>query len=220
VRTGSVVLPDNVSFDEACVTEPVSCILRGFQAADMKLGDTVLIIGSGFIGLVALQMARLLGAGLVGVSDIADAKLGPAAGYGADFTVNSREQDILEILTEKNQGRKADIVFNSAPAIQAVSQALDLVERGGTIVQFGGTSPEETVPINPYVFITREITFLGTYSSSPAEARSTVDLVAHGKLDVKSLITDHYPLDRIGEAFRNKRSSGDSLKVVIHPNTT
>ncbi|MFW6182076.1 MAG: zinc-binding dehydrogenase [Spirochaetota bacterium] len=217
VRLGALELPPQVTFDEGCVIEPVSCILRALKVAGGSPGDTVLIIGSGFIGLVALQMARLFGAGIVMVTDIMDEKLRLAEELGADLAVHPGKQDVNETLVRENGGRKADLVFVSAPAIQAVSDALHHVERGGTIVQFGGSSPDQTTAINPYTFITRELTYLGTYSSSPADARSTLDLIARGRLHIKPLITDHFPLEQVQEAIEFKRETAASLKVVIHP---
>jgi L-iditol 2-dehydrogenase len=218
VRFGALKLPDHVTFDEGCVIEPVSCILRALQVAAISLGDTVLVIGSGFIGLVALQMVRLFGAGKVIVTDIMEEKLRLAADFGADLTIHAGKQDVVEMIKQENEGRKADFVYISAPAIQAVRDALDFVERGGTIIQFGGSNPDQTVAINPYSFITRELTYFGTYSSSPVDARNTLRLIAQGRLDVKSLISDHFLLEQVQTAIEFKRNTGESLKVVIHPN--
>jgi L-iditol 2-dehydrogenase len=218
VLFGALKLPDHVTFDEGCVIEPVSCILRALKVASISLGDTVLVIGSGFIGLVALQMVRLFGAGKVIVTDVMEEKLRLAKDFGADLTIHAGTQDVAEMIKQENEGRKADIVYISAPAIQAVHDALDLVERGGTIVQFGVSNPDQTVAINPYSFITRELTYFGIYSSSPADARSTLRLIAQGRLDVKTLISDHFPLTQVQEAIDFKRNTGTSLKVLIHPN--
>jgi L-iditol 2-dehydrogenase len=220
VRIGAIALPDRVTFDEASVIEPASCVFRAIRTASLSIGDTVFVIGAGFIGLVAIQLMKFFGAGRVFASDAVASKLERAEEFGSDMCVDLKEKHVVEKIRDANEGRMADLVMVTAPTLRAVQDALAYVERGGTVIQFGGTPPDGTVPVNPYEFIVRELTYLGTYSSSHIDARATLDLIAQGKLDVKSLITDHFPLRELKEAMDFKRRSSESLKVVIHPNSS
>jgi L-iditol 2-dehydrogenase len=220
VRIGAIQLAPHVSFEEGCVIEPVSCVLSAAKRAGIKLGDTVLIIGAGFMGLVAIQMVRLFGAGLVIVTDTVDGKLKKAEELKADLVMHATSGDVQKQIRENNEGRLADIVLITAPTIRAVQAAIELTERGGTIIQFGGTGPKETVSIVPYDFLVHELNYFGIYSSSHVDTHQTARLIAQGKLHIRSLITDIYPLKRLKEAIDHKRRTPDSFKVVIHPNVS
>jgi L-iditol 2-dehydrogenase len=218
VRIGAIKLPAHVSFEEGCVIEPVSCVLRAVKRAGVRLGDAVLIIGAGFVGLVAVQMMKLFGAGLVMVTDTVDLKLKKAAELSADVTINAAGEDVLRRVREVNEGRRADVTLITAPAIRAVEEGIRLTERGGTVIQFGGTSPHESVPVVPYDFLVNELSYFGIYSSSHVDTHQTAGLIARRKIDVQTLITDIYPLERLKEAIEHKKRTPESFKVVIRPN--
>jgi L-iditol 2-dehydrogenase len=218
VRIGVIPLPAHVSFEEGSVIEPVSCVVSAFGRAGIALGDTVLVVGAGFVGLVAVQIAKLFGAGRIMVTDSVEVKLKKAEDLGADVVIDRGKEEISARVRGENEGRKADIVLNTAPTIEAVSDSITLAERGGTVIQFGGTSPSETVSINPYEMLVSDITYLGTYSSSHLDTRMTAQLIAQGRIDLRSLITDVFPLDQLNAAMERKRRSPESFKVVIHPN--
>jgi len=101
-------------------------------------------------------------------SDSVDIKLGKASELKADAVINCAGKDIGRRIRDLNEGRGADIVLITAPTIQAVRDAVDCAEKGGTIIQFGGSGPAESVSIVPYHFLVSELSYFGAYSSSPS----------------------------------------------------
>ena len=217
VQLDTIVLPDHITFDEGCLIEILSCIWRCLKRAHVHVGDTVFIIGAGFVGLAALQIARIMGARKVFISDLVDFKLRKALEMGADAALNPKKENVSEKLLDLNEGRKADVVMTIAGSIKAVQEGAKLVDRGGTLAQFGPTEQDATFPWAPNDFFYPEISYIPTYSSSPLETREVSHYLFQGELKVAPLISHHFKLDQIAEALALKEKAEDSLKIVVHP---
>jgi L-iditol 2-dehydrogenase len=214
----TIVLPDHVSFDEGCLIEILSCAWRSLKRAGIYHGDTVLIVGAGFVGLAAVQIARIMGAGRILISDLVDFKLELARELGADHTINVGREDVRERLLACNGGRKADTVMTIAGGIRAFEQATALIDRGGTLAHFGPVEQDATFPWAPNDFFYNEIRYVPTYSSSPIDTKEVAHYLFRGDIEVDRLITHHFGLERIADALDAKRHTGDSLKIIVHPN--
>ena len=220
VRTDVIHLPDHVPFEVGCLIEPMATMWRLMTRAGIHGGDAVLVIGSGALGLSALQVAQRMGASIVIVSDRNEWKLRYAQELGADLTVDrSRhtEAELAEQIRSANDGRLADVVVVIPPMVAAVEEGIRLTEKGGRVSQFGPTGPGETLTIDPNHFFFKEITYASSYSSSPLETREVAELIFRGKLKVQHLITHHFRLDQLMEALELKKRAEDSLKIVVHP---
>jgi L-iditol 2-dehydrogenase len=217
VQLDAIVLPDHVSFDEGCLIEILSCVWRCLKRARVHIGDTVFILGAGFVGLAAIQIARILGAKTVFISDPVDFKLKKAVEVGADVAVNPKKESTLDKLLEFNGGRKADIVMTIAGSIKAVQEGAKLVDKGGTLAQFGPTEQDAAFQWVPNDFFYREISYIPTYSSSPLDTREVSHYLFRCELKVAQLISHHFRLDQIAEALSLKEKAEDSLKIIVHP---
>ena len=215
VRTDVLRLPAPVSFEEGSLIEPMACCLRGIKRANLKLGDTVLIMGAGFTGLVHLQLAKILGAGLVIVSDFLDFKLEKAKKLGADIIINPGKEDALEKIKDVNEARGADIVVVTPGSIEALKEAIRLAGKGATLYQYGPTSPEATLSIVPHQFFFSEITFVASYSCSSLETRTILEYIYQKRIDTDGLITHNFDLDQIGQAVKLTAKAKESLKVLV-----
>jgi len=167
----------------------VSALVSAVRRSRVSVTDTVLVMGSGFIGIIAVQLFRIFGSGLVVVVDNVPEKLEQAKRHGADVVIDRDRENVFSRLREVNEGRRADVVFNTAPAIQAAEESVALAEKGGAVVQFGGTSPHESIPIMPYEFIKSELSFIGVYSGSHIDANVVLSLLARKRLAVRDLVT-------------------------------
>ncbi len=145
VDRGVYLLPDEVSFEEATFIEPLACVLRAQRRAQVEPGKTVLVLGSGIGGLLHIHLAGKLGATRVIATDIDEARLRAAARFGADLALNAKE-DIPARLREVNQGRLADSIIVCTGAVTALQQAMECVERGGTILFFAPTDKRIVPP--------------------------------------------------------------------------
>ncbi|MFH1245349.1 MAG: alcohol dehydrogenase catalytic domain-containing protein, partial [Candidatus Omnitrophota bacterium] len=149
VRLGGVYpLPDNVSYEEATFTEPLACVLRGQKIAQMASGKSVLVLGCGVAGLLHVLLAKARGASFVAVTDVVDYRLELARGLGADLAINAQREDVREKFFQYSRGKGADLVVAASGAEVAQKQALQLVEKAGTVLFFAAASEGSTIPLS------------------------------------------------------------------------
>lgn len=216
VDRGVFLLPDELSYEDGVFIEPLACVVRGQRLANLQPGQSVLILGSGISGLLHLLLARTLGAGNIIATDISEYRLQMAREFGADAVIHTKE-DIPARVRDINKGRLADLVVVCAGALAAFTQALQSVDRGGTILCFATTEPGValSVPIND--FWRNEIKLMPSYGNSPLDATVAIELIRSGRVPVGKMITHRLPLDKAGLGFRLVAEGGDSLKVIIEP---
>jgi L-iditol 2-dehydrogenase len=218
VRSGAIKLPDHISFDEGCLIEPLACIWDALKKAPICPGDAVHIIGAGFIGLSALQLARCFSQGPVTISDDIESKLKTAAELGADRVINRKNQDVVDEIGKINEGRGPDIVMVTAPGCGPLAEGISIAGRGGTVIHFGYVGAGETLPVEPYRFMMYQLTLFGTYSASSSATHEVAEVLFNGRIDMAPLISHYFKLDGINRAMELKRSSTEALKVIVHPN--
>jgi L-iditol 2-dehydrogenase len=216
VDRGVFVLPDEVSFDAGVFVEPLACVIRGQRIANLQPGQAVLILGSGISGLLHLLLARTLGAGRIVTTDISAYRLEMARQLGADAVFDARE-DIPVRLREINDDRLADLVIVCTGALSAFKQALQSVDRGGTILCFATTEPGVDLPVPINEFWRNEIKLMPSYGNSPLDATLAIELIRSGRVPVEKMITHRLPLTETGQGFRLVVGGGKSMKVIIEP---
>jgi len=212
---GVYILPEGVSFEEATFVEPLACVIRGQRLSGVKKGRTVLVIGSGISGLLHIQHARMLGAKSVVATDIAPYRLEAAKRFGADCAFDAREYS-PEKLRGINGGLLADVVILCAGAKSAVGQALDSVERGGTVLFFAAAEKDLMLPkpIND-IFWRTEATLTSSYAATSKEHLEALEAIRARKINVKDMITNRFGLAQAGEGFKLVADAGNSIKVII-----
>jgi L-iditol 2-dehydrogenase len=220
VERDIIHLPDHITYEEGALIEPLATMYRLMERSEIKVGDTVLVMGAGILGLSAVQVAQRIGATMVISMDYNDWKLDHAKKLGADLTINRGNhslEEIKQLIRDNNAGRLADLVVVVPPKVSAVEEGIQLTEKGGRISQFGPTGPGDTLTIDPNEFFFREITYASSYSSSPLHTKTVAELLFRGKLKVSHLITHHFKLEQIMEALALKEKAEDSLKIMVHP---
>ena len=217
VEQGIFSLPDEVSFEEATFVEPLACVLRGQKLANLQPRQSVLVIGSGVAGLLHIQLARNSGVDYIMATDIVDYRLEAARKFGADVTVHANEY-IPGCIRQTTGGRLADLVVICSGAESAINQALESVERGGTVLFFAPTEPGISIPISVNdLFWRNEITLTSSYGGSPADYAVALELIRAGKIRIREMITHRMGLAEIGLGFKVVALAQDSLKVIIEP---
>ncbi|MFH1379369.1 MAG: zinc-dependent dehydrogenase [bacterium] len=217
VQQGVLKIPDTVSYDEATFVEPLACVLRGQKIARMNKGKTVLILGSGISGLLHVSAARALGAEHVIATDVIEYRLNAARRFGATEIVSAAD-DVPERIKKCNKGRLADIVIVCAAPLSVYEQALQSVDRGGTILVFSAAQEGSSlpVPIND-VFWRNEITITSSYAGSPADCAEALKWIVNKKINVSQMITHRFPLDETNKGFELVSKGKESIKVIIKP---
>lgn len=217
VEKGVFRLPDAVSYEEGVFVEPLACIIRGQRVANLRRGQSVLVLGSGVSGILHMQLAKFAGAGPVVVTDINEYRLDKARQLGADLAL-AADDDIAASFSQLNGGRLADLVVATTGATGAIADGLAALERGGTFLFFAPTAPGETIDLSVNdLFWRNETTLTSSYGGSPQDYRDALDVISKGKLELTEMITHRLPLDGIEEGFKLVDQARESLKVVVKP---
>ena len=211
------VLPDSISTEAAVIIEPWSCVLSGLKVCNIQPGDTVAVVGAGFMGQGFVHMAPLFGAGKVVALDFSDWRLGKAREFGATHTVNPKREDAVAAMRALNNGRLADTVVVIAPFASAWKQAMDLVEVGGCL-HLGAPLPPGTDWVqdgNKAYF--DQITVTSRYSSDHTDTYSYIRLLEAGRIRADDAISHRFAIEDSAEAFRLLVEAEKSLKIVVYP---
>lgn len=217
VDRGVFLLPDEVSFEEGAFTEPLACVVRGQRLARLAPGQSVFVVGSGMTGLLHVALARTLGAGRVVAMDTIPYRLEAARQFGADAVI-ATEEDVPARLRELNDGRLADLVILCRGAW--LTQALESVERGGTVLIFASTKQDVTIPIPVNeLFFRTEITLISAYAGPPVDSAAALELIRSRSVRVRDMITHRLSLAETGLGFQLVTHPKDqnSIKVIIEP---
>ena len=217
VDRGVLPIPDHVSDEAAAFTEPLACVYRGQRRAGLQPGQSVLVIGSGLAGLLHVMLARALGAGKILASDLVESRLEAALQLGAEAAILATD-DVPARVRELNGGLLADLVIVCTGALPALKQALESVERGGTVLVFAPTDPgvDLPVPVND-VFFRNDITMTTTYAAAPSDLAAALELISAGRVRVEHMISHRLGLADAGLGFKLTAEARDSLKVIIQP---
>ena len=212
VRQGNIVeIGDSVSFPEAAIAEPLSCVYNSFERCHTQPGDSVLVIGAGPIGLMHAKMHKLAGAGLVMIHDLNESRLEICKREDPSFETVGPDRP-TERIRELTSGRGADIVITAASSAATQQLAFGVAAMNGRVIFFGGLPKgQEMVSLDTNVIHYRMITVTGTSRQSLRQYRTCLRLIAQGTLDVRGVITSTMPLDQAHEAMQ-KVIRGEGLK--------
>lgn len=216
VDRGVYLLPENMSFEEGTFIEPLGCVLRGQRLANIKPGQSILVIGSGISGLLNINLARALGAGRIIATDINKYRLDAALRFGADAVIHASE-NVSKRVRELNEKRLADCVIICTGAMPAINQALQSVDHGGTILFFAVPEPGINVSIPITDFWRNEIKIMTSYGASPADLAIALELIYSQRVHVKEMITHRLSLSEAGLGFKLVSEAKESIKVIIEP---
>ncbi|MBL7066120.1 MAG: alcohol dehydrogenase catalytic domain-containing protein [Anaerolineae bacterium] len=218
VDRGVFPLPDEVSFEDGVFIEPLACVVRGQRLARLQPGQTVLVLGSGISGLLHVALARASGAGRIVATDVNEYRLDAALRFGADEVIHA-EEDVPARLRRVNEDRLADLVIVCTGAFPAFIQALQSVDRGGTVLFFAPTEPGIDLPVPVNDFWRNGITLMPSYGGSPLDITVAIELIRARRVDVHEMITHRLSLAETGLGFQLVAEAGESIKVVIEPHT-
>jgi len=210
-------IPSHIQFEEAAITEPLACVLHGAEEAKIKLGDTVTVIGAGPIGLLHLMVAKKMGAEKVIIIDLVDERLTVAEKLGADAIINAGIEDPVEKVKALTGNYGADVVIEAIGHAATWEQAVKMVRKGGTVLEFGGPPPGTKTTIDTEFIHYGEVKLLGTFHAHPAHFRKALKLIESQDINVKELITRKMKLEEIGEAFEILATSKSDIKIAIIP---
>ena len=218
-RSQIVPIPEEISFE--CASLLACGVITGLGAvvntARVPAGSTVVVIGTGGVGLNSVQGAALAGAQPIVAVDLSNAKLETSRAFGATHTVNPTQEDAKEAVRSLTRGRGADYVFVTVGSAEAIEQGLGLLRRAGTLVVVGMPASGVKAEIEVVAFANDSQRMLGSKMGSARLGIDVPKLVAlyrQGRLKLDQLITARYPLEDINQAIAEVKR-GEALRNVI-----
>ena len=216
VEHGTIRIPDDVSFEQACFVEPVNTCLKGIEALRLRKGETVLAIGQGPIGIILSVLAKRVGARLI-TSDLYPERLRIGSSFGLDLTIDASRTNVVERVRELTQGRGADAVILAVGGNSLIRTAMDAARPGGRVLLFAQTQHGEAV-IDPAAICVDEKTLVGSYSASVDLQEESVRFVMNREMDLERLVSHRFPLPQSPQALHlAAHPQPSSMKVMIQP---
>jgi L-iditol 2-dehydrogenase len=212
---GCYSLPDEVSFPQGALVEPLSIAAHALRISPRELGDTAVVIGAGVIGLLILQLLRISGIFTIIVSDIAEDRLNIAEHTGASVIVNPKKESIEESVAACTGGRGADIAFDAVGTDDSFQSAIANVRKGGTVTLIGNLASVASFPLQKVV--TRQIRIQGT-NASAGEYPTCIELLRQGAINTSAIISKVVPLKEGPLWFKRllNREKG-IMRVILEP---
>ena len=205
-------VPDDMPWDIIPLAEPLTIALHGIHRLNLKAGEHIAINGAGPIGLLAAMVALHYGAEPIMI-DLVKERLDFAKSLGVQYTINLREEDLVEKVSEYTNGRMAECVMEASGANSAIRATLDIVSHAGRIALTGW--PKQETPIPTDMITRKEVDVRGARTSA-GEFPEAIDLIYHQKVDVRRILTKVISIDEAQETIRDiEKNPGDYMKVNI-----
>ncbi len=210
-------IPHNVSYVEAVVVMTAGSPLFGLQnAGGYFVGETVAVLGAGSIGLMALQLAKAMGAARAILTDVKDARLRLGMALGADLIVNSQKQDPVAAVLEDTGGKGADLVIDCAGAPDTFDQSLKMARPAGKVLLVGLYHGPVTADVTRAIM--NNLAISTTRGEGGTSVGRALALLAAGRIQAKPIVTHTFPLAQVHRAFEVfEQQIGDPVKVVVQP---
>ena len=208
---------DKLSFDVAALAEPLACVINGLELVGLSLGKTVVLIGMGPIGCMMIDAARAMGAVKVICVELSPGRMEIARQYGADVYINPKEEDVIARCREETGGEGPDVVMTTCPSVEVHEQAIEMVAHRGYVNLFGGLGKN----VRPMSVLSNTIHYkecfvTGSHGCVPRHHELAVKLLEAGMVRTEPIITHHFPLEEINQAFETMESQ-KGMKIIVHP---
>ncbi|MGE0153954.1 MAG: alcohol dehydrogenase catalytic domain-containing protein [Reyranellaceae bacterium] len=217
VRVGALetlALPDGVSWEAGAMVEPLAVGLHAVEAARLRPGDAVLVVGAGPVGLAVALWCRHLGARHVIVSDLAPERLALAARCGATDGIDARGENVVDRF-KRLAGARPDVVFDCVGVPGSQQLAMDYAPTGGRIVVAGVCmQPDRIVPVKA---ITKELTVSYVYMYGRKDFALAIEMLDRGRLDPSAMLTGQVGFAQFPTAFDALRTDKSQCKVMLRP---
>jgi L-iditol 2-dehydrogenase len=197
------------------MVEPLATVMKAFSRGRFTPGMSVLVIGLGVMGQMAVALARQLGAGRIFAADRVRERLDYAARFGADEILDVDRSPASSVVAVKTGGHGVDFVFVGPGSIPAMLEGIACAGAGGSVVFFTMAEPGEILPIDPNALYFREIDLVASYSCGPEDTREALTLLSETGFPWRDLITHRYPIAQAPAAFQKAKQATDALKVIV-----
>ncbi len=208
------VFPDDADARVIAFTEPLSCVINSINKTNIQLGDTVVVIGGGVMGLMHVMCAVKQGANVI-VSETQEARRKLALELGAKAVIDPMNEDPVEKVKELTNGQMAQVVFNTTAIAAVADQAIQMTGKRGTVVMFSSIHPNTPVPVDLGRVHSNEIRIQGSVSTTATSFAQAVDCLTNGIIDITPLMDKMFEYTDVTEAMEYA-CRPDTYKVLIH----
>lgn len=202
----------DITFAEAAMTEPVACCLHGIDMCNINVGDTVLVIGGGMIGLIMLQLASLKGAATLILVEPIKEKREHALKLGADMVIDPINENVADVLAKNNIGR-INTVIECVGKTATIEQAISLSGKYSTVMMFGLTRPNDEIKIKPFEIFKKEIVLKASFINPYTQSRA-LKLIESKKIDVSSMIYKQISVEELPSVLSDKKERAKGKYIV------
>jgi len=205
--------PDNTPFEKMVLTEPLACVINSINAANIKLGDDVLVIGGGTMGLLHVMAAKLRGARVI-LSEPLKERCEKALELGCSEAFSPLECDPVQRVKDLTSGRGVNVVFNTTAIPSVAEQSVEMTAVGGICLLFSSIHPNRPLAVDGGAIHSYQKTVTGTVSPTLESFQQAVELIAKDILDPSVLIEDIFDYEEFDLAMKNA-TRPDTFKVVL-----
>ncbi|MGI0082929.1 MAG: zinc-binding dehydrogenase, partial [Nitrosopumilaceae archaeon] len=212
---GVIKIPGSMSFEEAAMIEPLACCVRSWNKIPTKAGDSVAIFGIGPTGMMHVMLSKVYGLQDIFCFDVNDFRLDFAKKFEITESIRSTDPSAHEKILSKTQNRGVDVAIVATGNLNAITQAVEFVRKGGIIILFGVPSKDAKLSLDISKVYSKEITLLPSYAASDTDTMNAFELIQDNKVDVKKLITHKFDLVESQKALEYAHKGNDSMKIII-----
>ena len=206
-------LPNDLPFEYGAFTEPLACVVNSMEQAQVELGNDVVIIGAGIMGLLHVMVSKLRGARVI-VSEPDAERRELAKEVGADILIDPAKEDFVETIKSLTEGRGADVIFNTTAIAKVAEEAVNGLGKTGRVVMYSSIHPDEPISVSPNWIHNTQVVITGAVSP-PIEAFHTSSILLSKRLIVpEKLISKKFPLEEAQKAFE-EAIKPDTYRIVV-----
>lgn len=205
----------NISYEKLAFAEPLGCVIRAFDKFDLNFGETIVIIGGGIMGQLAVALAKNRGARII-LSDPVEFRRKDAVRNGANTAIDPTENDPVEQVRKLTNGAGVNVVFNTAGVLAVIPQGLAMLKSGGSFMMYGKYFPDEPVPVSFNNLHDRQLKVYGTRGAGNIEYSRSINLLCTDRVNPieMGLLSEVYPKEECNKAFE-RAFSIDTYRVAI-----
>jgi L-iditol 2-dehydrogenase len=218
VQRNLLQIPDQVSFRDAALTEPLACVLRGIEETQVHTGDTAVVVGCGPIGLKFVRVLSTRGVRVIALGKHpGQVENAERVGAYAAFDIQTLGNPVNTVRELTDGQRGADVVIEAVGQPIAWEWALGMVRRGGTVNLFGGCPQGTEVRLNPTALHYSEITIRSTFHHTPRHFREALDTIARGEVRAGDFVSGEFPLTELPREFEHMTHRNGQMKMAVIP---
>ncbi|WP_227762305.1 zinc-dependent alcohol dehydrogenase [Zhaonella formicivorans] len=206
-------LSPELDFTIGAFSEPLACVIHSIEKAHLKIGNDVVIVGAGIMGLLHLLLAKKLATRVI-VCEVNAKRRQLAKELGADFVINSAEENAVEVVKSLTDGRGADAVIHTTAIAEVAAEAIEMAGKMGRVIMYGSFYPDKPISVSPNYIHNSQIVITGAVSPSTEDFLKATRLLNYGIINPAPFIQAVFPLADIQEAFQ-LASKPDTFRVIV-----